>query len=146
MSRKKKQVSSYVKLEIPAGKASPAPPVGTALGPRGVNLMEFCKAFNDKTKSLEAGTPTPVVVTVYADRSFVFITKTPPVSYFLKKYAKVKKGSSETRKTPYIGSVTKSQVLEIAKIKLKDMNAYDEEAAARTIAGSAESMGIQVLN
>jgi len=146
MSRKKKQVSSYVKLEILAGKASPAPPVGTALGPRGVNLMEFCKAFNDKTKSLEAGTPTPVVVTVYADRSFVFITKTPPVSYFLKKYAKVKKGSSETRKTPYIGSVTKSQVLEIAKIKLKDMNAYDEEAAARTIAGSAESMGIQVLN
>ncbi len=146
MAKKKKQILGYVKLEISAGKAAPAPPVGTALGPRGVNLMEFCKAFNDKTKSLEAGTPIPVIVTVYADRSFTFITKTPPVSYFLKKYAKVKKGSSETRKTPHIGSVTKSQVLEIAKIKLKDMNAYDEEAAARSIAGSAESMGIRVLN
>ena len=139
-----KKILGYVKLEISAGKANPAPPVGTALGPRGVNLMEFCKAFNDKTKSMEAGSPIPVVVTVYADRSFTFITKTPPVSYYLKKYAKVKKGSSETKKSPYVGSVTRAQVLEIAKLKREDMNAYDENAAAQMIIGSAESMGIQV--
>ena len=133
-------------MEIPAGKANPAPPVGTALGPRGVNLMEFCKAFNDKTKSMEAGSPIPVIITVFADRSFTFVTKSPPVSYFLKKYAKLKKGASETRKSPYVGSVTMAQVLEIAKIKQKDMNAYDNKAAAKMITGSAESMGIQVVD
>ncbi|NRA74235.1 MAG: 50S ribosomal protein L11 [Rickettsiales bacterium] len=144
MGKGKKAILGYVKLEIPAGKANPAPPVGTALGPRGVNLMEFCKAFNDKTKSMEAGSPVPVIVTVYQDRSFTFVTKTPPTSYFLKKSAKVKKGSSETKKSPYVGSVTKAQILEIVKAKQQDLNAYDEEAAAKMIIGSAQSMGIQV--
>jgi len=145
MAKGKKGILGYVKLEVPAGKANPAPPVGTALGPRGVNLMEFCKAFNDRTKSMEAGSPIPVIITVFADRSFTFVTKSPPVSYYLKKYAKLKKGSSETRKSPHVGSVTKAQVLEIAKIKQKDMNAYDEEAAAKMIVGSAESMGIRIV-
>ena len=146
MTKSKKPIMCLVKLEIPAGKANPAPPVGTALGPRGVNLMEFCKAFNDKTKAMEAGSPVPVVITVYEDRSFTFITKTSPVSYYLKKFAKVTSGSSQTRKIPHVGTVTKAQVREIAKIKLKDMNAYDEEAASRMIAGSAESMGIKVVD
>ena len=144
MAKGKKSIMAYVKLEIPAGKANPAPPVGTALGPRGVNLMEFCKGFNDKTKSMEPGSPIPVVVTVYQDRSFTFVTKTPPTSYYLKKYAKVKKGSAETKKSSYVGSVTKAHLLEIAKIKKPDLNAYDEEAAVKMIIGSAQSMGIQV--
>jgi len=142
MAKRKKTILGYAKLEIPAGKANPAPPVGTALGPRGVNLMEFCGAFNDKTKSMEG--PIPVVVTVYQDRTFTFITKTPPASYFLKKYAKIKKGSSETKKARHVGSVTKAQILEIVKIKKQDLNAYDDEAAAQMIIGSAYSMGIQV--
>ena len=145
MAKSKKPILGYVKLEIPAGEAKPAPPVGTALGPRGVNLMEFCKAFNDRTKSMEAGSPIPVLITIYQDKSFIFETKSPPVSYFLKKFAGVKKGSSTTRKYAYVGSVTRAQVLEIAKLKQKDMNSYDEEAAASMIAGSAESMGIQVI-
>lgn len=146
MKKSKKPIASLVKLEIPAGKANPAPPVGTALGPRGVNLMEFCKAFNDRTKAMEPGAPIPAVITVYEDRSFTFITKTSPVSYYLKKFAKVDKGSAQTRKIPHVGSVTKSQVKEIAKIKLKDMNAYDETAAVKMIMGSAESMGIKVID
>lgn len=145
MTKSKKPIAALVKLEIPAGKANPAPPVGTALGPRGVNLMEFCKAFNDRTKSMEAGSPIPVNITVYEDRSFTFVTRISPVSYFLKKFAKVAKGSSQTRKTPHVGSVTKAQVKEIAKLKLKDMNAYDEAAAMKMIMGSAESMGIKVV-
>jgi large subunit ribosomal protein L11 len=145
MAKGKKTISGYVKLQVAAGKANPAPPVGTALGPRGVNLMEFCKEFNERTKSMEAGSPIPVVITIYADKSFTFETKTPPVSYFLKKYANIQKGSSETRKSPHVGSVTRAQIMEIAKIKKQDMNAYDEEAAAKMIAGSAESMGIKVV-
>lgn len=142
MAKGKKSVMAYVKLEIPAGKANPAPPVGTALGPRGVNLMGFCKGFNDKTKSMEG--PIPVVVTVYQDRSFTFITKTPPTSYYLKKYAKIKKGSAETKKSSYVGFVTKAHILEIAKIKKPDLNSYDEDAAVKMIIGSAQSMGLQV--
>lgn len=144
MAKSKKPISGYVKLEIPAGEAKPAPPVGTALGPRGVNLMEFCKAFNDRTKSMEG--PIPVVLTIYQDKSFTFETKSPPVSYFLKKFANVKKGSTATRKSPFVGSITKGQILEIVKLKRKDMNAYDDEAAASMIAGSAFSMGIQVVD
>lgn len=141
-----KKIAGYIKLEIPAGKANPSPPVGPALGQRGVNIMEFCKAFNAKTQSMEPGSPIPVVITVYVDKSFSFVTKTPPASYFLKKYAKVKKGSSETKKSSFVGKVTVSQLREIAKIKLNDMNAYDEDAAIEMLKGSAESMGIQVLD
>ena len=141
-----KKISGYIKLEIPAGKANPSPPVGPALGQRGVNIMEFCKAFNAKTQSMEPGSPTPVVITVYVDKSFSFVTKTSPVSFFLKKYANVKSGSSETKKTAYVGKVTMEQIREIAKIKLQDMNAYDEAAAVAMIKGSAESMGIQVID
>jgi large subunit ribosomal protein L11 len=146
MTKSKKPIAAIVKLEVAAGKANPAPPVGTALGPRGVNLMEFCKAFNDKTKAMEVGAPIPVEITVYTDRSFTFRLKSSPVSYYLKKYAKVPKGSSETRKSPFVGSVTKAQVLEIAKLKIQDMNAYDVDAAASMIIGSAASIGIRVVD
>jgi large subunit ribosomal protein L11 len=146
MAKGKKAISGYVKLQVPAGQANPAPPVGTALGPRGVNLMEFCKAFNEKTKTMEAGSPIPVVITIYADKSFTFEMKSPPVSYFLKKYANIKKGSSETRKGAFVGSITRAKLLEIAKIKQKDMNSHDDEAAVKMIAGSAISMGLQVVD
>lgn len=142
----KKKVQGSVSLNIAAGKATPAPPVGTALGPRGINIAEFCKIFNDRTKSMEPGSPIPVVITIYADRSFDFVTKTSPVSYYIKKFANVKKGSSETRKGPFAGKITMDQVREIAAIKLKDMNANTIEAAVSMIKGSAESMGIQVIN
>lgn len=142
---KNKKIEGYVSLNIAAGKANPAPPVGTALGPRGINIAEFCKQFNDKTKKEEPGAPIPVTITIYADRSFDFVTKTSPVSYFLKKFAKVKKGTSEARKGPYVGKVTNAQVKEIAEIKLKDMNAHTIESAMEMIKGSAESMGIQVI-
>lgn len=141
-----KKIAGYIKLEIPAGKANPSPPVGPALGQRGVNIMEFCKAFNAKTQSMEPGSPIPVVITVYVDKSFSFVTKTPPVSFFLKKYAKITKGSAETKKASFVGQVSMSQLREIAKIKLNDMNAYDEDAAIAMIKGSAESMGIQVVD
>jgi len=143
---KKKKITGYVKLEIQAGKANPAPPVGTALGPRGLNIMDFCKAFNDQTKNMEPGSPIPVVITVYADRSFSFITKTPPVSYFLKKHAKITKGSSEARKGPSAGNISMTSIKEIAKLKLQDTNAYNIDAAVRTIIGSAESMGLNVVD
>lgn len=141
----KKKITGYVNIQIAAGKANPAPPIGTALGPRGVNIMDFCKSFNEQTKSMEPGSPIPTVITIYADRSFTFITKTPPVSYFLKKHANITKGATKTKQDPAVGKVTMDQIREIAKIKLKDMNAYDIDAAARTIKGSAESMGIQVI-
>jgi len=141
----KKKVQGSVSLNIAAGKATPAPPVGTALGPRGINIAEFCKAFNDRTKAMEQGSPIPVVITIYSDRSFDFITKTSPVSYYLKKFANVKKGSAETRKTPHVGKITMDQIREIAEIKLKDMNANTIDAAMSMIKGSAESMGIQVI-
>jgi large subunit ribosomal protein L11 len=140
----KKKVQSTVSLNIAAGKANPAPPVGTALGPRGVNIPEFCKQFNDRTKSMEPGTPIPVVLTIYADKSFDFITKTSPVSYYLKKFANIQKGAAETRKGPYVGSISLDKVKEIAKIKLPDTNAHDVDAVVEMIKGSAESMGLQV--
>jgi large subunit ribosomal protein L11 len=138
-----KKVIGYIKLEIPAGKANPSPPVGPALGQRGLNIMEFCKAFNAATQTLEPGMPIPVVITAYADRSFSFITKTAPVSYFLKKAAKLQKGSKEPGKS-VAGKVTMSQIREIAKVKMKDLNANDIDAAAQMIKGSARSMGLEV--
>lgn len=141
-----KKIAGYIKLQIPAGKANPSPPVGPALGQRGVNIMEFCKAFNAKTQSMEPGSPIPVVITVYVDKSFSFLTKTPPVSYFLKKFAKVQKGSSETKKVQYVGEISMEDLKKIAQIKLNDMNAYDEGAAIEMIKGSAESMGIKVID
>jgi large subunit ribosomal protein L11 len=142
---KQKKVQAEVKIEIPAGKANPAPPIGTALGPRGVNIMDFCKAFNEQTKNMEAGSPVPTIITIYTDRSFTFVLKTPPVAYFLKKHAGIEKGSS-TAKHATAGKITMSQIREIAKLKIKDMSAYDIEAAARTIRGSAESMGLEVVD
>lgn len=139
-----KKIDGYIKLTIPAGKANPAPPVGPALGQKGVNIMEFCKQFNAATPELDPGTPVPVVITVFKDKSFEFLTKTPPASFYLKKFAKIKKGSSTTKKEGFVGSVTKADCAEIAKIKMKDLNANDEEAAIKIIMGSAESMGIEV--
>ena len=139
-----KKVVGYIKLEVPAGKANPSPPIGPALGQRGLNIMEFCKQFNAQTQGLEPGMPIPVVITAYADRSFIFITKTPPASYFLKKAANLEKGS-QTPGKGLIGKVTMAQVREIAQKKMKDLNAKDLEGAARMIAGSARSMGLEVV-
>ena len=140
-----KKINGYIKLTIPAGKANPAPPIGPALGQKGVNIMEFCKAFNAATSSMELATPLPVVITVYVDKSFDFITKTPPASFFLKKFAKVTKGSSATKKDAVVGTVTMADCKEIAKIKMQNLNANDIVAAAKIIAGTAESMGIEVI-
>ena len=140
-----KKIDGYIKLTVTAGKANPAPPIGPALGQKGVNIMEFCKAFNAATSSLEPGTPLPVVITVYADKSFEFVTKTPPASFFLKKFAKIEKGSSATKKDTVVGTVTMADCEEIAKIKMQDLNANDIAAAAKIIAGTAESMGIKVI-
>jgi large subunit ribosomal protein L11 len=139
-----KKIEGYIKLQIPAGKANPSPPIGPALGQRGLNIMEFCKQFNAATQSLEQGMPIPVVVTCFSDRSFTFITKTPPVSYFLLKAAGIEKGS-QTAGRGFAGRVTMTQVREIAKQKMKDMNAGDVEAAAAMVRGSAKSMGIEVV-
>ncbi len=138
-----KKVASYIKLQVPAGSANPSPPVGPALGQHGVNIMEFCKAFNAQTQSLEQNMPTPVVITVYSDKSFTFITKTPPAAILLKKAAGIKKGSGEPN-TKKVGTVTRAQMEEIAKIKEPDLTAADMDAAVRTIAGSARSMGLDV--
>ena len=138
-----KKIAGYIKLEIPAGQANPSPPVGPALGQRGLNIMEFCKAFNAATQSMDPGTPTPVVITAFEDRSFTFVTKTAPASYFLKKAAGVKKGSSVPNRDK-VGKVTQAQLREIAETTLKDMNAVDVEAAMLSIAGTARSMGIEV--
>jgi large subunit ribosomal protein L11 len=137
-----KKVSAYIKLQVPAGQANPSPPVGPALGQHGVNIMEFCKAFNAKTQSMESGMPIPVIITVYADRSFSFITKTPPASVLLKKAAGLSKGSGEPN-TNKVGKVTRAQLEEIAQAKEPDITAGDMDAAVRTIAGSARSMGIE---
>jgi large subunit ribosomal protein L11 len=137
-----KKVQKLIKLQIVAGQANPAPPVGPALGQAGVNIMEFCKAFNAKTQD-KIGTITPVVITVYTDKSFTFVTKTPPAPVLLKKVANIKSGSSEPNRNK-VGSVTWSQCLEIAKDKLEDLNAYDEIAGAEMIAGTARSMGLRV--
>jgi len=139
-----KKITGYIKLEILSGKANPSPPVGPALGQRGLNIMEFCKAFNAATQGMEVGVPTPVVITAFEDRTFTFVTKTPPASYFLKKAAKVDKGSSITGKE-IKGKVTWDQIREIATTKLKDMNANDVDAAMKTIAGTARSMGLEVV-
>ena len=139
-----KKIDGYINLQVPAGKANPSPPIGPALGQRGVNIMEFCKAFNAKSKEIEEGTPIPVKITVFSDRSFTFEMKTPPASFFLKKAAKVTAGSKEPGRAS-AGSVTMEQVREIAKLKMKDLNTEDHEQAARTIAGSARSMGIRVV-
>ena len=138
-----KKVQGYIKLQIPAGKANPSPPVGPALGQQGVNIMEFCKAFNAKTQNLEPGMPIPVVITVYQDRSFSFETKTPPASYFLKKAAKLQSGS-QTPGRASVGTVTQKQLREIAEAKMVDLNAHDVEQAMKMIAGSARSMGLKV--
>ena len=137
-----KKVESYIKLQVPAGSANPSPPVGPALGQHGVNIMEFCKAFNAATQSAEQGMPIPVVITVYNDRSFTFVTKTPPASILLKKAAGLKKGSGEPN-TKKVGKVNREQLEEIAKLKEPDLTAADMDAAVRTIAGSARSMGIE---
>ena len=138
-----KKIQAYIKLQVAAGQANPSPPVGPALGQHGVNIMEFCKAFNAQTQSLEAGMPIPVVITVYNDRSFSFITKTPPASILLKKAAGLKSGSGRPN-TEKVGKVTREQLEEIAKTKEPDLTAADLDAAVRTIAGSARSMGIEV--
>ena len=138
-----KKVKGYIKLQVPAGQANPSPPIGPALGQAGLNIMEFCKAFNAETQNMEPGMPVPVVITAYGDRTFSFITKTPPASYFLKKAAKVNKGSGTPNKNK-VGKVTMNQLREIAELKMKDLNANDIEAAASMLAGSARSMGIDV--
>jgi large subunit ribosomal protein L11 len=139
-----KKITGYLKLQVPAGAANPSPPIGPALGQRGLNIMEFCKAFNAQTQNMEKGTPLPVVITVYGDRSFSFEMRTPPVSHFLKKAARIESGS----KTPgrgSIGSVSKAQVKEIAQQKMKDLNCDSVEAAMRMVEGSARSMGLEVV-
>ncbi len=140
-----KKISAYIKLQVPAGKANPSPPVGPALGQHGVNSMEFCKAFNAATQKMEAGLPIPVVITVYADRSFSFITKTPPAAVLLRKAAGIKKGSG-TPNTKKVGKVSRKQLEEIAKTKEPDLTAADMDAAVKIIAGTARSMGLEVDN
>ena len=139
-----KKIDGYIKLQVPAGKANPSPPIGPALGQRGLNIMEFCKQFNAKTQQLEPGMPIPVVITVFADRSFTFITKTPPGSFFLKRAAKLEKGS-QTPGMGVVGQVTMAQVREIAQQKMADLNANDIDGAVQMIRGSARSMGLQVV-
>jgi large subunit ribosomal protein L11 len=138
-----KKIQAYVKLQVKAGEANPSPPVGPALGQRGVNIMEFCKAFNAHTQNIEKGLPIPVVITVYSDRSFTFITKTPPASVLIKKAIGVAKGSS-TPNTNKIGKITREQLQEIASTKMPDLTAADMDSAVRTIAGSAKSMGLEI--
>jgi large subunit ribosomal protein L11 len=140
-----KKVLGYIKLQVPAGQANPSPPIGPALGQRGLNIMEFCKAFNAASQALEPGAPIPVVITAFQDKSFTFVMKTPPASFFLKKAAKVNAGSKEPGRTAAVGRVTMAQVRDIAEKKLTDLNARDIDAAARIIAGSARSMGIEVV-
>ena len=139
-----KKVVGYIKLQVPAGQANPSPPIGPALGQRGLNIMEFCKQFNAQTQKMEAGMPLPVVITAFADRSFTFIIKTPPVSYFLKRAAKVEDGA-QTPGRGFVGQVSKADIRKIAQDKMRDMNCHDVEAAMSQIAGSARSMGLEVV-
>lgn len=138
-----KKIVGFIKLQVPAGKANPSPPIGPALGQRGLNIMEFCKAFNAQTQGVEPGLPLPVVITAFADKSFTFIIKTPPATVLIKKAIKLDKGSSNPNKIK-VGKITRDQLVEIANTKLKDMNAADVDAAVRTLAGSARSMGVLV--
>jgi large subunit ribosomal protein L11 len=140
-----KKIVGIIKLQVPAGKANPSPPIGPALGQRGLNIMEFCKAFNASTQSMEPGIPVPVVITAFADRSFTFVTKTPPNSYFLMKAAGVEKGSQTTGKGSTVGRVTMAQIREIAETKMPDLNAKDLDGACRMLIGSARSMGLEVV-
>ena len=139
-----KKILGYIKLQVPAGAATPSPPIGPALGQRGVNIMGFCKEFNARTEKEQKGTPLPTVITVYQDKSFTFITKTPPASYYLKEAARIKSGSGATGRS-VAGSVTRTQLRQIAEKKMKDLNANDIEAAARIIEGSARAMGLEVV-
>jgi large subunit ribosomal protein L11 len=138
-----KKVVGYIKLQVPAGKANPSPPIGPALGQRGLNIMEFCKAFNAQTQGIEVGMPIPVEITAYADKSFTFRMKTPPATYLIKKAAKIDKGSPKPH-TDKVGKITREQAEQIAKTKMPDLTAADLDAAVRTVAGSARSMGIEV--
>ena len=138
-----KKITGYIKLQVKAGEANPSPPIGPALGQRGVNIMEFCKTFNAQTQNVEKGMPLPVVITVYSDRSFTFITKTPPATFLLKKAAGIKSGSAKPN-TAKVGKLDREQLAEIAKAKMPDLTAADLDAAVRTIAGSARSMGLDV--
>jgi large subunit ribosomal protein L11 len=138
-----KKIVGFIKLQVPAGKANPSPPIGPALGQRGLNIMEFCKAFNAQTQGVEPGLPLPVVITAFADKSFTFIIKTPPATTLIKKAIKLEKGSSNALSTK-VGKITRAQLEEIAKTKMKDMNAASVDAAVRTLAGSARSMGVTV--
>ncbi len=138
-----KKVVGYIKLQVPAGKANPSPPIGPALGQRGLNIMEFCKSFNAQTQGVEVGLPIPVVITAYADKSFTFVMKTPPATVLIKKAAKIDKGSAKPH-TDKVGKITRDQAEQIAKTKMPDLTAADLDAAVRTIAGSARSMGIEV--
>ena len=140
-----KEILGLIKLQIPAGGANPSPPVGPALGQRGLNIMDFCKAFNDKTKNLEKGAPIPVIITAYKDRSFDFITKLPPVSYYLKKAAQIKKGNSTPGRT-LVGKVSMADIEKIAQEKMDDLNAIDIKGAVNMVKGSAVSMGMEVIN
>jgi len=140
-----KKIVGMIKLQVPAGKANPSPPIGPALGQRGLNIMEFCKAFNAATQNIEPGIPIPVVITAYGDRSFTFVTKTPPASFFLKRAARLEKGAAIVGRGNTIGRVTMAQVREIAEKKMEDLNANDIEAACRMVIGSARSMGIEVV-
>jgi large subunit ribosomal protein L11 len=139
-----KKIEGYIKLQVPAGDAKPSPPIGPALGQRGVNIMEFCKQFNAATQEVDKGTPLPTVITVYADRSFTFVTKTPPATFFIKKAANLKSGSKEPGKVS-AGTIKRSQLAEIAQAKMADLNANDIEQATKIIEGSARSMGLQVV-
>ena len=139
-----KKITGYIKLQVPAGAANPSPPIGPALGQRGVNIMEFCKAFNAQTQEMEKGSPLPTVITVYADRSFSFVTKTPPATFLIKKAANLKSGSKEPGKTS-AGKIKRSVLAEIAQAKMKDLNANDIDAATRIIEGSARAMGLEVV-
>src|SRR5713226_2460699 len=141
-----KKIVGMIKLQVPAGKANPSPPIGPALGQRGLNIMEFCKTFNAQTQNLEPGMPIPVVITAYAERSFTFVTKTPPASFFLKKAAGIETGAQTTGKGCAVGRVTMAQVREIAEQKMVDLNAYDLDAACRMVIGSARSMGLDVVD
>jgi large subunit ribosomal protein L11 len=140
-----KKILGYIKLQVKAGQANPSPPIGPALGQRGLNIMQFCKEFNAASQGMEPGSPIPVVITAYQDKSFTFEMKTPPASYFLRKAAKIDKGSKEPGRGGFVGQVTMAQVREIAGKKLKDLNARDVDAAAKIIAGSARSMGLEVV-
>ena len=139
-----KKIDGYIKLQVPAGTANPSPPIGPALGQRGVNIMEFCKAFNAATDGMDKGTPTPTIITVYADKSFSFVTKTPPASFLIKRAAKLKSGSKEPGKVS-AGTIKRSQLAEIAETKMADLNANDIEQATKIIEGSARSMGLEVV-